>query len=74
MGSKIWRIRKWWKDIDETCRRILVSTYVFSAVKYSSAIYYPYLAPSTKKRIETIIRGMTKHVYKSHKAANNNYI
>ena len=73
LRRKFRRIRPMWMQMDHTTQRILASTYVLSRLRYASAIYYPLIAPSSKKEIESAIRGMVRDVFNTSQSANTRY-
>ena len=63
-----------WKYLDEVTQRILAQTYMMSRISYAAEIIMPYIAPSTKKNIESRIRGTTRKIFHMAKSSPSKYM
>ena len=57
-----------------TTQRILTQTYVLSRIRYAAEIYYPRIARSSKRILETAIRGMVRNVYGTSQSSPTKYL
>ncbi len=63
-----------WKYLDEVTQRILAQTYMMSRISYATEVTIPYIAPSTKKSIESKIRGTIRKIYHMAKNSPSKYM
>lgn len=62
-----------WNLIDATSQRILTQTYVLSRIRYTTPITYNLMAPTTRKAIESAVRGMVRDVFNASQSSSTKF-